>query len=83
MSEIALKGIIVSGSLVRWLHIDSYQWQDNQRLLLKFKPWLGNWYRKWKIRISSAQRELVEEILNEKLSTAKNQQVIKYRGNVN
>lgn len=70
--ELREKGMMISGSLVRWSRIDSYQWQDKQSLLLKLKPWLGNWYRTGKIRISPGKRELVEEILNEKLSTAKN-----------
>ena len=68
--------MIVSGSLVRWSRVDSYQWQDTKQLLLKFKPLIWNGYRKLKIQVAPAKREKVEHILLEKLSTSKNKEMI-------
>lgn len=64
--EFREKGIMISGSFVRWSRIKSYQWQeqDSQRLFLKLET--PGWKRKW-IRISPTKRSQVEHILQEKL----------------
>lgn len=68
-TELRENGIMFSGTLRKWSSIQSYEWQGNQCLFLKFKPrrWL-HWHKKWKIRISPSKQELTEEILQEKFS---------------
>lgn len=66
--ELREHGIMISGFLVRWSRIQSYEWQEGQspeHLLLKFKS--RNWNKRWKIRISSAKRSQVDQILHDKL----------------
>lgn len=66
--ELREHGIMISGFLVRWSRIQSYEWQEGQspeHLLLKFKS--RNWKKRWKIKISSAKRSQVDQILQDKL----------------
>lgn len=68
--ELREHGVIIFGTLIRWSKLKSYQWQNPESLVLKYKPPLG-WQRKQKIKVSPLRQELIERILQEKLSNFK------------
>lgn len=67
--EFRQHGIIFSGTLVRWSHIQSYRWQNSQYLLLIVKYW--GWQSKHRIKVSLPQQASIEYILQERIANSR------------
>lgn len=67
--ELREHGVIIFGTLI-WSKVKSYQWQNPRSLVLKYKPALG-WQRKQEIKVSPLKQDLIEKILQSKLSNFK------------
>lgn len=68
--EIREKGVLADSSLLKWSHIDSYQWHDETLLLKLNRPRQLSFRKNMRVWVKPEQHPEVEHLLQQRLNDA-------------